>query len=137
MSGVYLVLCLLVLASPAMGAMKNEDCLECHENYKAYVHGSVSCADCHADVAELPHKEKLRKPSCEECHQATQALYVKSIHEKKGVACKECHAVHYINKEKKYCASCHADVPHKSLPVKDIQPVEKLHSHITQPRCST
>lgn len=126
MTGVYLVLCLLVLALPAMGAMKNEDCLECHEDYKTYVHGSVSCADCHADVTELPHKEKLKKPECEECHK-TQTLYAKSIHGKKGMGCKECHAVHYINKEKKYCASCHADVPHKSLPVKDI--------HLTRVQC--
>jgi len=103
-----------------MGAQKNEDCFDCHENYKAYVHGSVSCGDCHADITELPHKEKLKKPGCEECHKETETLYAKSIHVKKGVGCKECHAVHYITKEKKYCASCHADVRHKSLPVKEI-----------------
>ncbi len=120
MIGVYLILGIFLLASPAMGALKNEDCLECHEDYKTYVHGSVSCGDCHTDVTELPHKEKLKKPACEDCHQATQTLYNKSIHEKKGVACKECHAVHYINKEKKYCASCHAEISHRSLPVREI-----------------
>jgi predicted CXXCH cytochrome family protein len=120
MIALYFIIGMLLLASSAMGKLKNEDCLECHENYKAYVHGSASCGDCHADITELPHKEKLRKPGCEDCHKETQTLYVRSVHEKKGVGCKECHVVHYINKEKRYCASCHADVPHKSLPVKEI-----------------
>jgi predicted CXXCH cytochrome family protein len=116
----YLILGLFLIASPAMGALKVEECLECHEEYKASVHGSVSCVDCHKDIAELPHKEKLKKPACVECHKETQALFGTSRHGKKGVGCKECHAVHYINKEKKYCASCHVDIAHKSLPVKGI-----------------
>ncbi len=116
----YLILSILLLSAPAMGALKNDDCLECHGDYKAVVHGSVSCGDCHTDVTELPHKEKLKKPACVDCHSETQTVYSKSIHEKKGVKCKECHEVHYINKEKKYCASCHAEVPHTSLPVKPV-----------------
>jgi predicted CXXCH cytochrome family protein len=127
MIGIYLILGLLLFASPAMGALKVEDCLGCHEDYKAYVHGSVSCADCHADIAELPHQEKLKKPTCGECHEKIQAAFSKSIHNKHEMQCKECHAVHYVNKEKKYCASCHADVPHKSLPVKGI--------HLTRLQC--
>ena len=127
MIGVYLIVGLLLLASPAMGALKAEDCLECHEDYKAFVHGSVSCTDCHADVAELPHQEKLKKPACGECHEKIQTAFSKSIHGKQEMQCKECHSVHYVNKEKKYCASCHADVPHKSLPVKGI--------HLTRLQC--
>jgi len=125
--GTYLILGLLLLASPAMGALKVEDCLDCHEDYKAFVHGSVSCTDCHADITELPHKEKLKKPACGECHETVQTAFSNSIHGKQEMQCKECHAVHYVNKETKYCASCHADVPHKSLPVKGI--------HLTRLRC--
>ncbi|MCG6533442.1 MAG: hypothetical protein L7F78_01850 [Syntrophales bacterium LBB04] len=127
MIGIYFIIGLFLLASPAMGALKAEDCLECHEDYKAYVHGAVSCTDCHADIAELPHREKLKKPACDECHKETQTLFGTSIHGKKGMGCKECHSVHYVNKEQKYCASCHADVPHKSLPVKGI--------HLTRLQC--
>jgi predicted CXXCH cytochrome family protein len=118
MIALYFILGALLLASPAMGALKGGDCLECHEDYKAFVHGSVSCTDCHADITELPHQEKLKKPACGDCHEQAQTAFSKSIHGKKGMECKQCHAVHYVNKEKKYCASCHADVPHKSLPVK-------------------
>jgi predicted CXXCH cytochrome family protein len=125
--GTYLILGLLLLASPAMGALRVEDCLDCHEDYKAFVHGSVSCTDCHADITELPHKEKLKKPACGECHETVQTAFSNSIHGKQEMQCKECHAVHYVNKETKYCASCHADVPHKSLPVKGI--------HLTRLRC--
>ena len=80
--GTYLILGLLLLASPAMGALKVEDCLDCHEDYKAFVHGSVSCTDCHADITELPHKEKLKKPACGECHETVQTAFSNSIHGK-------------------------------------------------------
>ncbi len=112
----YLILGLLLLASPAMGALKVEDCLECHEDYKGYAHGSASCTDCHSDITELPHGEKLKRPSCRDCHEQTEEVYGRSVHAEKGLECRECHAVHHITKEKKYCASCHANVAHKSLP---------------------
>jgi predicted CXXCH cytochrome family protein len=116
----YVILGALLAASPAMSALTNEDCLECHEDYKAYVHGSVSCADCHTGITELPHPEKLKKPACGDCHETAQTAFSKSVHGRHEMQCKECHAAHYVNKEKKYCASCHADVSHKSLPVKGI-----------------
>ena len=127
MNWVYILLYLLIFVSPAAGALKSEDCLDCHENYKGYVHGSLSCGDCHNDVTELPHKDKLKKPACETCHAETQSVYSKSIHEKKGLECRECHSVHYIKKENRYCASCHADIAHKNLPVKGI--------HLTRLQC--
>lgn len=122
-----LVFAIILFSMPVFGALKVEDCLECHEDYKAFVHGPVSCTDCHTDITELPHKEKLKKPACAECHEKARAVFTKSIHGKKGMECKECHAVHYMNKEKKYCAFCHTDVPHKSLPVKGI--------HLTRLQC--
>jgi len=124
---ISLVFVIILFSIPVFGAISSEECLGCHEDYKAYVHGSVSCVDCHTGITELPHQEKLKKPACGECHKQTQALYGRSIHERKGVGCKQCHAVHYVNKEKKYCASCHADVPHKTLPVKGI--------HLTRLQC--
>jgi predicted CXXCH cytochrome family protein len=115
---VGLILGVFLLAPPALGAAKVEDCLGCHDGYKGFVHGPVSCDDCHSDITELPHKEKLRRPLCRDCHKDAQAAYAKSVHQQKRLACKECHEVHRITKERKYCASCHANVAHKSLPAR-------------------
>ncbi len=116
----FIFLVILFLCTAAMGALKNEDCLECHGDYKNYSHGAVACASCHKDIAEVPHQEKLQKPQCEQCHRDSQVMFDKSVHGRQGMKCKECHAVHYLNKEKKYCASCHGDVEHTSLPVKEL-----------------
>jgi hypothetical protein len=127
MAGVCFILILVAFGPPALGAVKAEDCLECHEEYKEYVHGSPSCLQCHADIAELPHSDKLKKPSCVNCHKRIQDLFVMSIHSKKGASCKECHEVHFINKEKRYCSSCHVDNQHKALPFRKL--------HLARLRC--
>jgi predicted CXXCH cytochrome family protein len=116
---VGLILSVFLLAASAFGASKVEDCLGCHEGYKGFLHGPVSCNDCHSDISELPHKEKLKRPVCQDCHKGAQAAYSNSVHQRKGLDCKQCHAVHQITKEKKYCASCHANVTHKSLPARE------------------
>lgn len=112
------IISVFLVASAAHGAAKVEECLGCHDTYKGVVHGSVSCNDCHSDITELPHNEKLKKPVCQTCHREAQAAYGKSVHQQKGLGCKECHAVHQITRERKYCASCHPSVAHNTLPAK-------------------
>ena len=114
-----LILGVFLLAAPGFGAVKVEDCLGCHEDYKGFLHGPVSCNDCHSDITELPHKEKLKRPACQDCHKEAHAAHANSVHQQKGLGCKQCHAVHQITKEKKYCASCHANVTHKSLAARE------------------
>lgn len=116
----YFVLALLLLvALPVLGAIKVSDCLDCHGDYKNVKHGPVSCTDCHTDITDLPHNEKLKRPACQDCHHQSQSVFLKSVHGKKGMQCKQCHAVHDVTKERKYCASCHPSVAHKSLPARE------------------
>lgn len=100
----------------SQAAVTSEDCLGCHDTYKGYIHAGVSCTDCHTGIAEVPHAEKLSKPSCRECHVATVKRFNESAHAKKGLACMKCHEVHFLGKGAKQCASCHSSVAHRALP---------------------
>jgi len=115
-----IILVLLALFSPSLNAAVTPDeCLDCHEAYRKSNHGKASCVDCHNDITAFPHREKLVKPLCKECHKETSALYAKSIHGAGGLSCKECHAVHFLDKDKKDCLFCHKKVAHDSLPSKE------------------
>ena len=106
----------LFLWLDAGAAVKTEECLECHDTFKTYSHRGVGCADCHSTITSLPHPDKVPKPACVTCHEKTVSLYGGGIHKQKGLDCKQCHDVHFLQKEKKHCASCHRDVAHPSLP---------------------
>ena len=110
----FVFLCCLPIFSEA--AVTSDDCLGCHDTYKGYIHAGVSCTDCHTGIAELPHAEKLSKPSCRECHDAATKRFSASVHAKKRITCGECHNVHFLNQGAKQCASCHSSVSHRALP---------------------
>lgn len=97
-------------------AMQPEECIECHEQYRTFLHGSTICTSCHTDISSLPHKEKLRKTGCATCHPDTVKEYATGVHEKKGVSCTQCHNVHSLNEEGKDCTACHKETAHRSLP---------------------
>jgi nitrate/TMAO reductase-like tetraheme cytochrome c subunit len=104
----------------------SEDCLACHDDdslkrgdgtsiavHKAAfadsVHGSMSCVDCHADLAhaELPHPEKLQKVDCATCHPDEVAQYTRSAHaaaraggSEVAATCVNCHGKHDIRPSK-------------------------------------
>lgn len=133
-------------AAPASPA--NPDCLACHDDDSAVradgrpvvvkaavfgksIHGSLSCVDCHADLAktiELPHPENLAKVSCASCHADAVEQYRLSMHAKaraKGTTvaatCVDCHGMHDIlpksdPRSRTYhlnvaatCAGCHGN----------------------------
>ncbi len=104
------------------GAPKSEDCAGCHDaapqagrrepgvppNFnaaalKASPHAPLDCINCHADIKEVPHPEKLARVDCSQCHPDEQAQYAASLH---GVAaargdqyapgCKVCHGTHNV-----------------------------------------
>lgn len=112
----------LLLASltglPALGAIKTDECLECHDTYKGHLHGKLACVDCHVSVTSLPHPEKLPRPACITCHPKETASFSADLHNKKGFGCTECHNVHFIKKDAKRCISCHEKVTHGALPSK-------------------
>ena len=107
---------MLLLCAWAWGALKTEECLECHDAYQKYSHGGVACVDCHSTITSLPHADKLPRPACAVCHEKTAESFGRSLHGEKGLACAQCHNAHFPQKDKKHCASCHASAAHKTLP---------------------
>ncbi len=103
-------------------APKAEDCAGCHDTgprtgkrqpgvpppfnaaaLKASPHASLECVDCHADIKEVPHPEKLAPVDCGSCHPDEQAQYSGSVHGRKAAQndpyapnCKLCHGTHDI-----------------------------------------
>ena len=111
-----LVFLLCFLPSLAGAAVTTDDCMGCHDNKKAVRHGSATCTDCHTDVRDLPHPDKLAKPACKTCHQDAEGGYAKSVHKAKGVRCSTCHDAHNAAKAPPSCRSCHSKAAHKNLP---------------------
>ncbi len=115
---------LLLFAAGALGAVTNEECLECHSDpslvkvgadsvtiklyvgateFGSSVHGGFACADCHADAVAIPHPDALAKVDCSTCHVDVQEQYLTSIHGKAASAgnadaprCSDCHGTHTI-----------------------------------------
>jgi predicted CXXCH cytochrome family protein len=116
---VLFFLILLYLPLPVFGSVNSEECLGCHDGFKHFSHGNATCQDCHKDAVALPHAEKLAKPSCSACHQATAKTHTSSIHGVRKVGCKECHNVHAGDKGKKTCNDCHTKAGHHSLPSRE------------------
>lgn len=114
-------------ADPSTGP-SNEDCLGCHSNpvdrshgpaipavgetFADSVHGqiSLSCVDCHVDQQgkDLPHEDKLPKPTCVPCHEEAVETYGSSIHasarehsaDSDAAWCSNCHGTHDIRSAK-------------------------------------
>ena len=127
-------LVLAMAAAPAAAAPEDLRCLTCHgkpgfqkvlpsgnvrelfvdpNRVRLSVHKDRTCVDCHADVAEVPHKVTPQKVNCRHCHYVGNTAgapqigkYVEfegSVHGKalaagnaKAPACQDCHGSHFI-----------------------------------------
>jgi nitrate/TMAO reductase-like tetraheme cytochrome c subunit len=111
------------------------------EMYASSIHGEFDCIDCHADIEQIPHEEKLQKVECGACHDDALEAYQTSVHGKAkeegaldAASCADCHGKHDIlpssNPESKAyplkvaatCATCHADpkvVKKYKIPISD------------------
>jgi len=145
--GAALLALALLLVAPAAGQdeaaapppqLSDKDCLDCHEgsggdpvevtpaHLAKSVHADFGCLDCHADIAELPHEEKLPAVNCGLCHDDVVSVYTRHGLGKVGVddavpSCSDCHGTHDIRsvaeKESpvnplnlpKTCGKCHED----------------------------
>ncbi len=125
---VLLFIIFLFLPSSTLGAISTDECLGCHGTFKDFFHGGTTCQDCHKDVVSLPHEEKLKKPSCNACHEGAAKLHATGIHKIAKVECKSCHNAHMVEKGRKSCTDCHKKVPHRLLPSKGKH-LEKLECH--------
>ena len=116
-------------ASARAAKMGNEDCLSCHseatlakdENgkqvslhvddakFKASIHSSFGCTDCHTDIKAFPHDPTPAKAVCATCHADQQTAYEHGIHAKAAAA---------GNTNVAKCQDCHGNV-HEILPASD------------------
>ena len=125
--------------------MSNDDCLACHSDptlakdengkqvslhvddakFKASIHSSFGCTDCHTDIKAVPHDPTPAKPLCSTCHADQQTAYEHGIHAKAAAA---------GNYNVAKCQDCHGSV-HEVLPASD--PKSKVaHNNIPQ-TCGT
>ncbi len=102
------------------------------DKYSKGVHSGTTCVECHSDIKELNHLQRLKPVNCAECHGESVESIDASVHgksAKKNPGCIGCHDVHY-GKDKdeyaagwknKYCFECHkaygldTEAAHKSL----------------------
>lgn len=76
------------------------------------VHSSLECTDCHADISELPHPQRLQKVDCSTCHTEVSEAYQGSGH---PAECYDCHNPHYaqsftlirVSEKNEPCLKCH------------------------------
>ena len=153
--GSLIVLCTVSPHSWGQDIAKTESCMECHadknaeverngkkisifvdlEGYKKSVHNGLACIDCHTDIKEFPHNDKLKPVDCSACHEeatiidnATAGITVPSIHaslfkmgKEKAAGCTDCHGSHLImnatdvasplslHNVASACSKCHED----------------------------
>ena len=103
MKGLTTIWLSLVLAGAAWAA--GADCLSCHDEkapVKSSIHGSLSCAECHAGFKSYPHPEKPAAVNCGACHAGSVTQLASSVHGKAGAAARA-------------CLNCHGDA-HSILP---------------------
>ena len=106
-----LALGFIMVLAPAVMAVENDECMECHSdaalsrdqssgmkemlyinynNFKHSVHNinGIACVDCHADIEELdweqeiPHPVTLEPVDCASCHEDISEAYRNSVHHK-------------------------------------------------------
>ncbi len=132
---------LLTLFALATGRLAAQtDCLACHgdagmtdsgghsisvdgKTFSSSIHGSLKCGDCHADIKEYPHPDKVAKVECKNCHADESSSLAGSVHaDAKEHPCTSCHGdAHSIfpkadSRSKVYplnvpatCGQCHSN----------------------------
>jgi nitrate/TMAO reductase-like tetraheme cytochrome c subunit len=146
-----LVAVFALAAGPGVAAAGDEEgCLGCHglegfavraggavraltiapEPLAASAHGQVSCRDCHAEIAAIPHEEPRPVGCGQACHSGSKAgkdyshealywEYAASVHGVKKIPCLRCHPAPALTgdagrdkrAEARQCAACHRAHP--------------------------
>jgi DmsE family decaheme c-type cytochrome len=137
------------MAAPQPANWSEADCLTCHEGaggpaFERSAHGkqTQSCGACHQRVGEhaaaqmagqtdvpAPTLKSMKSrevnDTCLTCHEKNkQANYVSSMHDRRNVACTECHGIHSYKSNKaqlktttdtETCTKCHKSERAKSM----------------------
>ncbi|MFC1835269.1 cytochrome b/b6 domain-containing protein [Thermodesulfobacteriota bacterium] len=89
------------------------------KKYEESVHGETTCVECHQDVSEVPHLQRLKVVDCAECHDDAVESINAGVHGTKAgpkdPRCIGCHNAHYgkgkdeyaKDWKKKVCVDCH------------------------------
>ncbi len=101
--------------------VSDEECLGCHDEVDRVPlarspHKKLTCAECHIDITETPHAEKLPPVPCQKCHAKSSKVFAGSIHApaEAEVECQSCHGTHAMKPaaelEAEPCRECHGQV---------------------------
>ncbi len=83
------------------------------------IHKDLMCVNCHKDIPDVPHNQRLAPVDCKECHEDAVDSMQKSAHGRKAgpkaPPCIGCHNVHYGKSQSTYaqefkakiCLDCH------------------------------
>ncbi len=109
------------------------------DKYGKGVHGETTCVECHTDVEDDPHPQRLNPVDCKECHEEAVDSILASAHGKKAgpkaPGCIGCHDVHYGKGSAEYadqwkekmCVKCHGKSGLDTVAVHDHLYEAKLH----------
>jgi predicted CXXCH cytochrome family protein len=99
------------------------------DKFRSAVHRELSCIDCHADIEDVPHPQRLGMVDCAQCHEEIVGQYDKSKHAKVSHRlCFECHNPHATTSFRKLsqkertgiCLQCHEKNGHRWLPQREL-----------------
>jgi predicted CXXCH cytochrome family protein len=100
-----------------------------YEKFRSTVHRDLSCIDCHNDIEDIPHTQRLGMVDCAQCHEEIVGQYDKSKHAKVSQRlCFECHNPHAttsfreLSQQKRMgiCLQCHEKNGHRWLPQREL-----------------
>ena len=96
-----------------------------YKKYRSTVHRDLSCTDCHNDIEDIPHSQRLGLVDCSQCHEEIVGQYDKSKHARVSQSlCFECHNPHATTSFRELsqqqrigiCLQCHKENGHRWLP---------------------
>jgi predicted CXXCH cytochrome family protein len=100
-----------------------------YEKFRSTVHRDLSCIDCHNDIEDIPHSQRLGMVDCAQCHEEIVGQYDKSKHAKVSQRlCFECHNPHATTSFRELsqqermgiCLQCHGKNGHRWLPQREL-----------------
>jgi predicted CXXCH cytochrome family protein len=100
-----------------------------YEKFRSTVHRDLSCIDCHNDIEDIPHSQRLGMVDCAQCHEEIVGQYNKSKHAKVSQRlCFECHNPHATTSFRELsqqermgiCSQCHGEDGHRWLPQREL-----------------
>jgi predicted CXXCH cytochrome family protein len=100
-----------------------------YDKFRATVHRELSCVDCHVDIEDILHPQRLGMVDCAQCHEEIVGQYDKSKHATVSQRlCFECHNPHATTSFRELsqqermgiCFQCHGEVGHRWLPQREL-----------------